>query len=32
MEKIIKVKDLKKTFKVEIKKKGFINRFKSLFK
>jgi hypothetical protein len=32
MENIIKVKNLQKTFKVEIKKKGFVNKFKSLFK
>jgi len=32
MKKVIKVKDLKKIFKVEVKKQGFKNRLKSLFK
>ena len=32
MKSIIKVKDLRKIFKVEIKKQGFNNRLKSLFK
>jgi hypothetical protein len=32
MEKIIEVENLQKIFKVEIKKKGFVNRLKSFFK
>jgi ABC-type uncharacterized transport system ATPase subunit len=31
MQNIIEVKNLKKIFKLEIKKSGFINRIKSLF-
>ncbi|MDD3119972.1 MAG: ATP-binding cassette domain-containing protein [Candidatus Gracilibacteria bacterium] len=32
MKKIIETRDLRKIFKIEIKKEGFLNRFKSIFK